>query len=588
MLSRSISRPVAVIASCSSAMLATSTLAVDPLFSIQTGATGLTATHSTSGFNNANYAGGGAVGDFNNDGWQDVFFISGGTGTVPDKLFINNGDGTFTDHAADWGLTAAHRGKGATVADFNNDGWLDLYVTSAGPVPGGSAPGHHKLYRNNGDETFTNIAASAGVNFTNPNSQDGWGACFGDFDLDGDLDLIVGGSTSSNAGNKLFLNNGDETFTDITAQIALFSGVPGIWGFSPALVDTNDDLFPDLLFVGDFGSSRYFKNDGDGTFTEWTVAAHAGQEENGMGQTRGDFDNDGRIDWYVTSIYFPASGWTGNKLYRNLGNHSFFEYGASADVDDGGYGWGTVAVDFNHDGWLDIAETNGGSCPGTFCNEQSYLWMNNADNTFAEMAIEAGISHFGMGRGMINFDYDNDGDQDVLIFANNQALTLFRNDLPAGPDTNWLRVFVSNDGDPAVPANGYNSLVRAIVGETTYTRAIDGGNTYLGINELSAHFGLAAATVVDEIRVEWPDGQVSSLFDITTNQTITIGREKAPLCAADLSNDGDVGAADLGELLAQWGPCKGKCFADIAPPGGDGSIGAADLGALLANWGQCP
>jgi hypothetical protein len=589
---RSVPHVVGIAAAGVASMVVSPAFAVDPAFSIQTNAAGLAATHSTSGFNNANYAGGGAVGDFNNDGWQDVYFLSGGSGTVSDKLFINNGDGTFTDHAAEWGLTGAHRGKGATVADFNNDGWLDLYVTSAGPVPGSVGPGHHKLYRNNGDGTFTNIASSAGVNATNPGTQDGWGACFGDYDLDGDLDLIVGGSTQNNAGNKLFRNNGDETFTDVTAQIGLFTGVPGIWGFTPALVDTNDDRYPDLMFVGDFGTSRYFKNDADGTFTEFTAGAHAGQEENGMGQTYGDFDNDGRIDFYVTSIYFPASGWTGNKLYRNLsnaGSHSFLEYGATAGVDDGGYGWGALAVDFNHDGWVDIAETNGGSCPGTFCNEQSYLWVNNANNTFTEMAPEVGMIHNGMGRSMINFDADNDGDQDVLIFANNQALTYFRNDLPAGPDTNWLRVFVDNGGDPAVPANGYNALVRAVIGGTTYTRAIGGGNTYLGINELSAHFGLGTVTAVDEVRVEWHDGQVTSVFDVAVNQTITVVRGGKQPCAADLGGDGEVGASDLGDLLAQWGPCKGKCTADIAPPeSGDGTVGAGDLAEMLANWGQCP
>jgi hypothetical protein len=316
-----------------------------------------------------------------------------------------------------------------------------------------------------------------------------------------------------------------------------------------------------------------------------------------MGQTRGDFNNDGRIDWYVTSIYHPASGWTGNKLYRNNGNHSYSQYASLAGVHDGGYGWGTVAVDFNHDGWLDIAETNGDSTVGsTFWNEQSYLWMNNANNTFTEMALDAGLSHFGKGRCMINFDYDNDGDQDVVIFANNEALRLFRNDLSMlnDPNTNWLRVFLDTQQDPAVAPNGYGAMIRAVVGSTTQTRTITGCDTYLGINELSAHFGLAGATIVNELRVEWPDGLVTTLHDVAANQTITVQRNPAaPPCATDVfppgKGDGTTGPGDLAQLLSKWGACPAPCSEDVSPPGApDGIIGPADLGQLLSQWGQCP
>ena len=144
----------------------------------------------------------------------------------------------------------------------------------------------------------------------------------------------------------------------------------------------------------------------------------------------GDFDNDGLLDWYVTSIYQPSIGWTGNKLYMNQGNHVYSEISAAAGVFNGGYGWAAIACDFDHDGWVDIAETNGGS--STFQNEQSYLWLNNGDGTFSETAIASGLVHTVLGRGMLNLDYDNDGDQDVMILSLNDPNVLYRNDL-SGP-----------------------------------------------------------------------------------------------------------------------------------------------------------
>ncbi|MCA9285339.1 MAG: CRTAC1 family protein [Phycisphaerales bacterium] len=564
---------------------------VDPIFSNQTSAAGVAVSHATSGFQLTEYAGGGAIGDFNNDGWQDLYFISGGGNGHADYLFINNGDGTFTDQAAAWGLTELHKGKGACVGDYNGDGWLDLFVTSAGPVGQGSAPGHNKLYQNNGDGTFTNVAATAGVAFADPSFPSSWGACFGDYDLDGDLDLYVGGfnvSTPSNNGNHLFQNNGDGTFTDVTASIGLFAGIGPIANFGEAFVDMNGDRSPELLLSGDFKGagtfigSRYLRNDGDGTFSDGTAAGHLGQEENGMGQTRGDFNNDLKWDWYVTSIYHPPFGWTGNKLYLNLGGQSFVERAALADCDDGGYGWGTVAVDVNHDTWTDIGETNGdNSSSGLFFNEQSYLWINDGGGTsFTEMAVAAGMIHNGKGRCMIHFDYDNDGDQDILIFTNKGPLSLFRNDLPAGPDTNWLRVFLDTNGDPAKAPNGFGARVVVVAGDTQMLRVIDGQTTFLGNSEISAHFGLGAATTIDELRVEWPDGTETVMNNVAANQVLTISSLPAA-CPADLDGNGTVDGADLGALLAAWG---GRGAGDLD---GSGTVDGADLGALLAAWGDC-
>ena len=290
--------------------------AVDPTFTDRTTEAGVSVMFDSSGYAHSVYTGGGAVGDFNGDGWQDLYYISGGfgVGNVPDRLFINNGDGAFTDEAAAWGLTTVHMGKGATVGDFNADGRLDLYVTSAGP-PGNAGPCHHKLYRNDGG-TFTDVASTAGVNCTTIGGEDGFGGSFGDYDLDGDLDLFVGGFASGNLGSKLFRNNGNGTFTDITDLIGFFDETMiSISAFSPRFTDMDGDFYPEVLIASDFGTSRYFRNNTDGTFTDLTELGGTGEDENGMGQTIADFDGDLLLDWYVTSIYLPQIEWTGNKLY---------------------------------------------------------------------------------------------------------------------------------------------------------------------------------------------------------------------------------------------------------------------------------
>jgi hypothetical protein len=569
-----------------------------PAFSNHTAAAGVTVSHSSSGFANSNYAGGGAVGDFNRDGWQDIFMCKGGSGGLADRLFINDGDGTFTDRAADWGLTAAHKGKGAAVGDFNNDGWLDLYVTSAGPDGQAAAPGHNKLYRNNGNGTFTNVAASAGVAFVNPAAQDSWAACWGDYDLDGDLDLFVGGfltTSPSNVGNRLFRNNGNETFTDVTAAIGLFAGLGPVASLSATIVDMNGDRWPELLLVGDFKGagfigSRYFVNLANGSFLDLTAGSHTGQEENGMGHTLGDFENDGKLDWYATSIYGnPPAGWTGNKLYRNLGNHGYFEYAALAGVNDGGYGWGALAVDFNHDGLLDVAETNGdGSTSGQFFNEQTYVWMNNGNATFTETAIASGLSDLGKGRAMLRIDHDNDGDQDVLIIQNNQPMNLYRNELNlAAADTHWLRVFLDTSGTAMAP-DGFGAKVYTTAGGVTRMRSIDGGTSFVGTSELSAHFGLGSAAIVDELRVDWADGSSTILEDVAVNQTLTVPAAPAPPCAGDLDDDGSVGVVDFLALLGAWGPCPDPCPpACAADLDADCQVGVIDFLALLGAWGAC-
>jgi enediyne biosynthesis protein E4 len=489
-----------------------------PAFTDVTAAVGIDSTYIPTTFQHSIYGGGGAVGDFNNDGVQEIFLMRGAHAGLADQLYVRQLDGTYQDQAAQWGLAAVHNGKGVTVGDYNNDGFLDMYVTSAGAA-NMSMTGKHKLYKNNGNGTFTDVAAAAGVDFTATLVQDGWGAAFGDYDLDGDLDLFVAGFSANNHGTRIFKNNGNGTFTDVTVQIGFFNGTPlSISAFAPRFADMDGDRYPELLLAGDFGTERYYRNNTDGTFTDFTAQSGCGQSENAMGGTIGDWNGDGLLDWYVTNIHLLPT-WDGNKLYENQGGHSYSEVAGVTQTDDGGYAWGAVGVDFNHDGRMDIAQTNGDTVTG----EQSYLFMKvQGQVAFNEMALQSGFVHTDLGRGMFNFDMDNDGDQDILIVTFNGPAKLFRNDIAGLPNANWLRLFFDTSGNDDLAPNGYGTKATVTIGPQEVMRYMAGGDNFLSCSELSTHFGLSTVTVVDKLEVEWSDGQVTTILNVPTNQTMTI------------------------------------------------------------------
>lgn len=522
--------------------------------------------------------GGAAVGDFNRDGFSDVFFVS--SGGAPDRLFINNRDGTFTDRAAQWGVAAMHLGVGASVGDYNRDGWPDIFVTSAGD-PAEPQTGRHRLYRNNAGASFTDVAPSAGVSATGT-VPDGFGSTWGDYDLDGDLDLVVAGWIQNSSGNKLFRNNADGSFTDVTASAGfdLFN----VRGFSPALIDMDGDRYPELILAADFGTSQYYRNNRDGTFTRWTSESGTGLDGNGMGSAVGDFDRDGRPDWYVTSIFSQhfAPG-TGNMLYMNVGAHAFAERSHSAGVKDGGWGWGTVAVDFDHDGFEDIAETNG----WPFANdlgelewdaEPSYLWRNNADGIFEEIHAKAGLLHTLQGRGLVHLDVDNDGDQDLGFIAFNDEFRVFRNDLPRDAGSGrWLKVDLDTSANPFLAPDGIGSVVRLSAGGVTQRRAVHAMCHYLSTSEVGAHFGLGSATTIDSLRVEWANGLVTVTSNVPSDQRLTIRAPKP----GDADADGRVGLSDLARMIEHWGEPTWR--GDVT---GDGAVDLADVILTLSYWGS--
>lgn len=469
-------------------------------------------------------SGGVTVGDFNRDGWPDLFALGGGL--APDALFINNGNGTFTDEAMAWGLVDLYRGIGAATGDYDGDGWTDVFVSSFGDVDQAAKGGQHRLYHNNGNGTFTDLATAAGVNFTSDQA-DSYGPVWGDYDLDGDLDLWVaawGVSAPTSKGSRLFRNDGDGTFTNATT----FAGVrhDDMHAFGGIFADMNGDRYPELLVAADVGTSRYFVNNRDGTFTETDIFL-PDKVYNGMGHTVADFDRDGLYDWFVTSIIprslSPAPG---NRLYRGLGADVYDALPFSGGVNDGGFGWGAAAIDFDHDGWIDIAHTNGFPLPDpitgeSYENARSRLFRNNGDLTFTDVAENYGIDHTGDGRALVHFDYDRDGDMDIVIFTYDGSLALYRNDL-AGDDVNWLKVYLDTGDSPGLAGAGRGAKVTIAAGGVTQRAQLTGGANFLGNSEMVAHFGLADATTVQRVIVNWPDGTVTLTPELAVNQSVSL------------------------------------------------------------------
>ncbi len=501
------------------ALLLTAALGLAPALAAQTSyvdvtdACGLTMTHTPDPSHPmVAMVGGATVADFNQDGWPDIFVFSGGT--VPDRLFINNANGTFSEQSAAWGLTDLEMGSGACAGDYDKDGWPDLFITSFG-VPGAPGPGQNRLYRNNGNGTFTDVAAQAGVQWSS-SMADGFGCCWGDYDLDGWLDLFVANYIPGSKGNRLFRNNHDGTFTEVSRVIGL--AVEDVHGFVPTFADMDGDRWPEFIFIGDTGTSEYYVNNGNGTFTDSSATVQDLDRPNGMGLTVADINGDGLLDFYVSNIYDPIVGSGGNMLYINQGGHNYTEEGRAYGVYDGGWGWGVVAFDFDNDGWMDLGATNG--WPGPWDQYPTMLYHSQGGATFTEVAQQVGLVHLDWGRSMDVLDYDRDGDLDVLISSSGGPLKLYRNDLNNG--NGWLRLRFDTSGNRNVAPEGYGTRVEVDAGGRTQVQFLSGGQGYLGHSELTLHFGLGNATVVDEVRIDWADGFRTVLRNVPANQELLV------------------------------------------------------------------
>lgn len=467
-----------------------------------------------------------AVFDYNNDGLEDIYMVSG----VPiDHLYRNNGDGTFTNVTieAGFGFTRNFRTCGVATGDINNDGYRDVFITIGGNLP-------DILMLNNGDGTFKNISKEAGINV----GTFGYAVTFGDFDLDGYLDIYVGnyGPSPGEPGmrNVLYRNNGDLTFTNVTD----FHGV-GDKGCALAMmfVDIDNDNDLDLLVINDIGNV-YEPN----VVYEWvqeeqrykniSITSGFNLAMYGMGIANHDINEDGYFDHYVTNIRH-------NAFFINMKNKTFEDrarkfnltYPFLPDTLNPDYkfqlestSWGPIFMDFDHDSYDDLFVTTGHvQTPEKFLDPDKVL-KNINNTTFVDVSFDVGFSYPLRSRGFAKFDYDNDGDMDLIVnvvdIVNQTDIKsmVYRNDLSNGK--NWLKIKLIGS---SINRDAFGSKVKVFFKDRMVMKQVDaGGGSYCSQSSPFMHWGLNDESKVDSIVIEWLGGQRKVLKNVNTNQSLTI------------------------------------------------------------------
>ena len=481
------------------------------------------------------FSGGAAAGDYDNDGDVDLYIVRGDL--AGNLLYQNDGNGNFIDVAASAGISDTKPGggvyqhSGPTFADMDGDGYLDLFLGSLNGDP-------VMVYRNNGDGTFTDVTALSGLDQIN--KENTISAAFGDYDLDGKIDLALSHWGSSidtlNSGDTQTLwhnvstGTGNIAFTStsitsgISSTFAARHPTTGVlagnhdYSFSPSFARMDGDLYPDLLSVADFRNSQVFLNNGNSTFTDVTDEGLM-IDDSGMGSALGDFDNDGDLDWFVTSI-LGSNQPTGNRLYQNSGIGSFTDISFDQGIHDGGWAWAACFADFNLDGLLDIYHVNGWQDDNfnSFSSTPNRLFINNGA-TFDEQASDYGLDDSRQGRGLACADFDNDGDTDVFITHSGgiNSGSLYRNDNT--DDRLSLKITLEGRG-PNTEASG--ARIYASIGATTQMREIIIGSNFTTQNPTSQIIGLGDATSVDTLRIEWPDGTEQTFTEVAAGSVTYI------------------------------------------------------------------
>ena len=485
-------------------------------------------------FHDHSMGGGAAFLDFNNDGFVDIY-LSGGRS--PDKLYKNDGTNSFLDvtFAAGFSATQYENTTGVAVGDINNDGWDDLFVTTWNYDP-------TLLFLNNGNETFTEISASAGVN----DSLWCLGASFGDVNLDGYLDIYAGnyvrqsgiiidqgqvvGFAHKGFENILYQNNGDLTFTKIENQYGVADSGCAL---AVAFTDFDFDHDVDVHIANDFGEwwipDALYRNEYPSpVFTNVSASSNIDTAAMyGMGIAIGDYDEDGDLDYYATNL-------GRNVLSRNNGDGTFTDVTDFADVENThslglfATSWGTAFFDYDNDSYLDLFVANGWISAAPFIAtgdpDADKLYKNNGNGTFTDVSVAEGVSDSSCARGMAFGDYDHDGDLDLIvtclnygIYGDSAQVHLYRND-----QSNGNNYFIVALQGVSVNRNAYGSRVRIAAGGRWLVREIDGGSSHASRSWPDAHFGLGNITTVDTVEITWIGGKRQYLYNQAVNQKITV------------------------------------------------------------------
>jgi hypothetical protein len=496
-------------------------------------------------------SGGVAAFDFDKDGLQDLYFVNAPTvetaarpRSARSALWRNRGDGTFVDVTDRAGVGDPGWGMGAVVADYDNDGWDDLYVTCYGP---------NRLYRNNGDGTFSDATAAAGVGDARWSA----GAAFADYDGDGWLDLFVanylevrldalppfgqgrfcefhgipvqcGPRGLPGAGDVLYRNRGDGTFDDASERAGVADRA-GRFGMGAAWNDFDDDGRPDLFVANDAGPNFLYRNSGNGTFVDVALAAgvaldDSGREQGSMGIAIGDYDHAGRWSVFVTNF---ANEY--NALYRHDGGVRFTDVSHASQTARASVplvGWGAHWLDVDNDGWLDLFVANGHVYPqversglAAKYRQRKLLFRNNGDGTFADLSSMAGgaLAEPAVARGSAAVDLDNDGDLDIAVNNLDGAPTVLRND--GGNRRHFL--VIALEGRRA-SRSAVGATVTVTAGPLVQRARRRSGDSYLSHSDARLHFGLGARTTVDAIEVRWPGGTTQRFGGVAANAFLRI------------------------------------------------------------------
>ena len=521
-----------------------------PQFSDVTAQAGITFKHTSDPFKKyivESMSGGVLLLDYDRDGWLDIYFTNAPTVAMAIEkkgsagvLYHNNHDGTFTDVTRAAGLADSCFAMGGAVGDYNNDGWPDIYLTCVA----GNA-----LYKNNGDGTFTDVAAKAGV-------RDGrWstGAAFGDYDGDGFVDLMVtnyvdlhlndlpafGASPNckyrglevqcgprglSGAGDSLFHNNGDGTFTDVSKSAGV-DDPNGYYGLSVLWSDFNNTGRPDIYIANDSTPKFLYRNMGHGKFEEiglqsGTALSGEGAEQASMGLAIGDYLHTGRQSLYVTNFSDEN-----DLLYRNDGNWNFTETSYSSGVALPSLPlvkWGVAFADLDNDGWLDLIEVTGHVYPqvdalatGARYKEPVLLQLNQRDGSFCNASSLAGsaLSERRVSRGLAVGDVFNTGNLDLVIENIDGSPALLKNAGIRG--RHWVSFELAGVASNRM---ALNARIQIVADGVRQTEEIHSGGSYLSQSDTRVHFGLGAATTIDSVEIKWPSGKTEKLSNLPADK----------------------------------------------------------------------